>query len=231
MIRKIAQWIFVLCLPVFLLTAGIGIVAGGLSLWPGEWGAERYQIRETLAFKGLYLDTAEIKDVYAGLVRYFWNGEEYIDLTVEQDGRTFQIFTEEETIHFKDVKGLLRLDYGLCFGTLVYIITFICLWLLRFKDKRGLASGMVWGSGLTLFIILALAVLYLFNGFGELWTQFHFVFFTNSFWSAEGYMLLLFPEQFFAEAAVFCVCLMIAVSLILVGVGWRMLRKDEKTAA
>jgi integral membrane protein (TIGR01906 family) len=229
--KTTAKWIFVVCIPVLLLTAGIGIVAGGLSLWPGEWGSERYEIRQTLAYSGLYLEPAELKGVYSGLVRYFWNGEEYIDLTVEQDDRTFKIFTGEETIHFKDVKGLLRLDYGLCFGTLAYIITFICLWLLRFKDKRKLASGMVWGSGLTLFIILALVVLYIFNGFGELWTQFHFLFFTNTFWSAEGYMLLLFPEQFFAEAAVFCVCLMIAVSLILGGVGWRMLRKNEKAAA
>jgi hypothetical protein len=30
---------------------------------------------------------------------------------------------------------------------------------------------------------------------------------------------------------VFCVCLMIAVSLILGGVGWRMLRKNEIIAA
>lgn len=229
--KTTAKWIFVACVPVLLLTAGIGIVAGGLSLWPGEWGSERYEIRQTLAYSGLYLEQPELKGIYTGLVRYFWNGEEYIDLTVKQDGEDITVFTEEETIHFKDVKGLLRLDYGLCFGTLAYVIAFICLWIFRLKGRRSLASGMVWGSGLTLFIILALVILYLFNGFGELWTQFHFVFFTNSFWSAEGYMLLLFPEQFFAEAAVFCVCLMIAVSLILVGVGWRMLRKDEKTAA
>jgi integral membrane protein (TIGR01906 family) len=224
------KWIFVICVPVLLITAGVGIVAGGLPLWPGQWGAERYQVQETLADYGLHLEQPEIKAVYSGLVRYFWNGQEYVDIKVKQDGQILDFFTPEETIHFKDVKGLLRLDYGLCFGTLAYIVVFICVWILRLKDRRGLASGMMWGGGLTLFLILALVVLNLFNGFDELWYRFHLLFFSNTFWSAEGYMLLIFPEQFFADAAVFCVCLMLAGALIMGGMGWWMKKKAEKMA-
>jgi integral membrane protein (TIGR01906 family) len=227
--KTAARWIFVVCVPVLLITAGIGIVAGGLPLWPGQWGADRYQIRGTLADYGLNLEPAQIKGIFSGLVRYFWNGQEYIDLKVEQDGQTIDVFTAEEIIHFKDVKGLLRLNYGLCFGTLAYIVAFICIWLLRLKDRRGLALGMVWGGGLTVFVMLAMVVLNLFNGFDELWYRFHLLFFSNTFWSAEGYMLLLFPEQFFFDAAVFCVCLMIAGALAMGGVGWRMLKQAEES--
>ena len=225
--KTAAKWIFVVCVPVLLITAGIGIVASGLPLWPGQWGAERYGIRDTLTYNRLCLEQPEIKGIYSGLVRYFWNGDEYIVLKVVQDGQTINVFTSEETIHFKDVKGLLRLDYGLCFGTLAYIITFICVWTLRLKDRRGLASAMIWGGGLTVFLMLAMVVLNLFNGFDELWYRFHLLFFSNEFWSAEGYMLLLFTEQFFFDAAVFCVCLMIAGALVFGGVGWRMLKQAE----
>lgn len=218
----VTRWICVICIPVLLLTAGIGIVANGLSFWPGEIGSDRYDITQTLAFSGLYLEPAELKAVYAGLVRYFNSGDEYIDLTVVQDGRTLDLFTPEETIHFKDVKGLLRLDYGLCLGTLAYILAFAGVWFFRLKDRRGLGLGMVWGGGITIASILALVLLDTFYGFGELWYRFHLLFFTNEFWSAEGYMLMLFPEQFFSDAAIFCVIVMVAGALILGGVGWRL---------
>jgi uncharacterized membrane protein len=74
-----------------------------------------------------------------------------------------------------------------------------------------------------------MVILNLFNGFDELWYRFHLLFFTNEFWSAEGNMLLLFPEQFFFHAAVFCVCLMIAGALVMGGVGWWMLKQAEKS--
>lgn len=225
-VRIITRWIFVICIPVFLISAGIGIVANGLSLWPGEWGAERYGIRETLADSGMNLEPAQLKDVYAGLVRYFISTDEYIDIKVTQDGQTINLFTEEETIHFKDVQGLLRLDYGLCLGSLVYLLAFAGIFVFRLKDRRGLASGLLWGGGLMIALLLALVLLNMFYGFEQLWIQFHLLFFSNDFWSASGYMLMLFPEQFFFDAAVFCVCFMVAGALILGSVGWRMLKKS-----
>ena len=224
--KIITRWIFIICIPIFLISGGISIVANGLSLWPGEWGAERYEIRQTLANYGLNLEPAQLKEVYADLVRYFVSTDEYINIKVTQDGQTINLFTEEETIHFKDVQGLLQLDYGLCLGALVYILAFAGIFLFRLKDRRGPALGLIWGAGLMITLLLALVLLDTFYGFGELWIQFHLLFFTNDFWSASGYMLLLFPEQFFSDAAVFCVCFMVTGALLLGGAGWRMLKKS-----
>lgn len=70
-VRIIVQWLFIICLPVLLLTGSIGVVANSLSLWPGEYGSERYDISRTLSYVGLELADAELKQVYAGLVDYF----------------------------------------------------------------------------------------------------------------------------------------------------------------
>ena len=59
-------------------------------------------------------------------------------------------------------------------------------------------------------------------GFDEIFLQFHLLFFSNEFWSAEGYMVLLFTEEFFYDAALFCALGSGGVALILGGAsgGW-----------
>lgn len=223
--RTAAQWLFIICLPVLLLTGSIGVVANGLSLWLVDFGSARYEVSQTLAYAGQELNDAQLEQAYDDLVDYFNSGEEYISLTVVSDGQRVALFTPEEVIHFKDVKGLIWLDYWLCLGTLVYILAYTGINLFWLRDRRRLAWGLVWSGGLTVVIILVLVLLDAILGFGELWYRFHLVFFSNEFWSAEGYMLLLFPERFFADAAVFCALVTVVVSLMLGGVGWWHLKK------
>lgn len=225
--RTAAQWLFIICLPVLLLTGSIGVVANTLGWWLADSGSEGYDVRQSLAYAGLELDDAGLEQVYADLVSYFNSGEEYIRLTVVSGSQRIDLFTPEEVIHFKDVKRLIWLDYWLCLGTLVYILAYTGVNLFCLRDRRRLAWGLVWSGGLTVVIILALVLLDAVFGFGELWYRFHLVFFSNEFWSAEGYMLLLFPERFFADAAVFCALVTVVVALVLGGVGWWRLRKGR----
>lgn len=225
--RTAAQWLFIVCLPILLLTGSIGVVANTLGTWLADSGAERYEVSQSLAYAGLELTDAELEQVYADLVSYFNSGEGYIDITVASDGQWIALFTPEEVIHFKDVKGLIWLDYWIFLGTLIYILAYTGVNLFWLRDRRRLAWGLVWSGGLSVFIILALVLLDAILGFGEMWYRFHLVFFSNIYWSAAGYMLLLFPERFFADAAVFCALVTVVVALILGGVGWWRMRKGR----
>ena len=226
--RTAAQWLFIICLPVLLLTGSIGVVANSLGTWLAEYGSERYGVARTLAYTGLELTDSELAQVYDGLVSYFNYDEEYISLTVVSDGLEFDLFTPEEVIHFKDVKGLIWLDYWLFLGTLSYMLAYTGVSFFWRKDRRRLLQGLAWSGGLTVVLILALVLLDTLFGFGELWYRFHLVFFSNEFWSAEGYMLLLFPEVFFADAAIFCALVTAVGALIMGGVGWWRLKKGSK---
>ena len=210
-----ANWLFILCLPVLLLTASIGWAAN--SLWLYEYGFQKYDVGQTLADSGLELADSELKKIYAGLISYFNSDEEYISLTVVQDSKPTNLFTPEEVIHFWDVKGLIWLDYWLLLGTLIYTLGYTGVTLFRQKgrERRQLTLGVAGGSGITLALILALGLGIRF-GFGELFLQFHRLFFSNEYWSAEGYMLLLFPERFFYDAALFC-ALATAVGAVILG--------------
>ena len=214
-----AKWLFILCLPVLLLTASLGWAAN--SLWLYKYGFQKYNVSQTLADFGLKLTDSELENIYAGLISYYNSPDEYISITVVQDGKQFNLFTPEETIHFRDVKGLIRLDYWVWLGTLVYALAYagICLFWRKRRYWRQLAWGLVSGGSLTLALLLLVFGLGMLLSFDQLLYRFHLVFFTNLYWSAEGYMLLLFPENLLRDMALFCAAIIIGLAIILGGVG------------
>ncbi|MBN2075226.1 MAG: TIGR01906 family membrane protein [Dehalococcoidales bacterium] len=205
----VTRAIFILCIPFLLLTAAIGIAFNSVSLY--EYGFDKYDVISTTG-----LARTELVKSAETLISYFNSGEEYIDLTVEKDGVEFELFTREESIHMKDVKGLVRLDYGVLAGTLSYVLVYVGACLYKKRGGGLIVQNLLIGSGVTLVLILALWLGSLWN-FDTLFHQFHLIAFTNDFWSAEGYMLKLFPGDFWYDATLFCV-LGIAVAAVLLGV-------------
>ena len=219
----IARWLFILCLPFLLFTASLAWAVN--SHWLYNYGFEKYSVVQTPELREF--DLGKIADE---LIGYFNSGEEYVSITVTADGETFELFTTEETIHFKDVKDLIRLDYWVLGGTLVYVLAYaaVCLFWRRRRYWRKLVWAVFGGACLTLAFMLALGIGTLL-GFDELFWQFHLLFFSNEFWSAEGYMLLLFTEEFFYDAALFCALGSGGVALILGGAsgGWLLFTKRK----
>jgi len=215
----VARWLFILCLPILLLSASLGWAVN--SHWLYKYGFHKYNVSQTTGLAELELDK-----VARGLISYFNSDDEDITLTVVKDGEPFELFTPEEVIHFKDVKGLIWLDYWLLLGTLVYILAYAGVSLFWRKDRRQLAWGLVGGSGITLALMLAFGLGIRF-GFGELFYQFHLVFFSNEFWSAEGYMLLLFPQGFWSDAALFCALATALGAVVLGGTAALYLKKSK----
>jgi len=206
-----AKWLFILCLPILLLTASIGWAAN--SLWLYKSGFEKYDVSQTTG-----LAQSELEVVATGLINYFNSGEEYISLIAVKNGKPFELFTQEEVIHFRDVKELIWLDYWVLLGTLIYTLGYAGASLFWRRDKywRRLAWGTVGGSGITLALMLALALGTLLN-FDQLFLQFHLISFTNEFWSAEGYMLLLFPQNFWYDTTILCGGITAGLAVVLGG--------------
>jgi len=212
----IAKWLFILCLPFLLLTASLGWAVN--SHWLYNYGFEKYSVVQTPE-----LAEFDLEAIADELIDYFNSGEDYVSITVTSDGEPFELFTPEETIHFKDVKGLIRLDYWVLGGTLLYVLAYaaVCLFWRWKRYWRQLAWAVFGGACLTLAFMLALGVGTLL-GFDQLFWQFHLLFFSNEFWSAEGYMLLLFTGEFFYDAALFCALGSGGLALIIGGLsgGW-----------
>jgi integral membrane protein (TIGR01906 family) len=211
-----AKWLFILCLPVLLITASLGWVAN--SLWLYRYGAEKYDVSQTTA-----LADETLENIYAELINYFNSDADSIAISVVKDGESFALFNQREIIHLRDIKGLIQLDYGVGLGTLVYLLAYagVCLFWQKRRYWRDLAWGLVGGSSITLGLMLALGLGILF-GFEELFWQFHVISFANQLWlldPTKDYLKMLFPDGFFYDATVLCAIMTAALAIILGGVG------------
>lgn len=215
---KLARWLFTLCLPVLFIT--ISIAGAVNSRWLYSYGFAKYQVSQTTG-----LPPSELKKTATGLISYFNSDEEHISLTIVKDGKSMVLFNQREVAHLKDVKDLIRLDYRVALGTLVYVLAYAGVSLLwrRKRYWRSLARGAVWGSGITLGLMLVLALGTLFN-FDQLFLQFHLFSFSNELWQldpAKDYLIMLFPQGFWYDAALFIAISTAGMSLIIGGVSER----------
>ncbi|MBM3143310.1 MAG: TIGR01906 family membrane protein [Chloroflexi bacterium] len=209
----VARWLFILCVPLLLLSASIGGAANSLALY--HYGFDKYGVSQTTGLPDTELDKAA-----RGLIGYFNSGDEYINLTVTKDGQTFALFNEREVVHLKDVKGLFRLDYWIFLGTLIYSFAFVGFVIWR-KEWRQLAWGLLWGSGLTLGLVLVLGIGAVLN-FDQFFLQFHLLSFTNELWQLDpsrDYLIMLFPGGFWYDATLFIALATAVGAAVLGGVG------------
>ena len=220
--KIIAQWLFILCLPVLLLTAS---VSGAMNCrWLYQYGFNKYDIGRVTG-----LAPAELKKAADGLIHYFNSGEENINVVVTKDGQPFVLFNEREAAHLKDVKWLFRLVYKLLLGTLIYFLLYISLTWARRQDRRRLAKGLLFGGGLTLLLMLVLGIIIATN-FDQFFLEFHLLSFANDFWQlnpATDYLIMLFPQGFWFDATLVCALGTAAGAIILGGLGWWRLKKDR----
>ena len=223
----IARIVFVVCLPVLLLTAVIAVEVNSSLLY--THGFEKYDVRQSLAENGLNLTDDDMAGIARGFIHYFNSSEEYISLTVQQNNETVALFNNEEIIHFKDVRKLFRFDYNVLLGTFCYCLVFslVSIFGRKGKNRNNLAGDTIKGSVLSLGLMLLLGIGALVD-FDSLFYQFHLLVFTNSFWSAEGNMLLLFPDGFWYDAAVYIVIAIALLAVILGGISWAYLHYHRK---
>jgi integral membrane protein (TIGR01906 family) len=218
----IARLVLILGLPFLLVSASLAW--GFNSRWLYNYGFEKYAVSEQTGFSPVELDKAA-----QGLIDYFNSKDEYVDIILIQDGKPVDLFNGEEKIHFQDVKGLIWFDYRILLISFILALACFLINLLGKKGlyRRDLAKSLIWGCGLTLFVIIGLGISSFFD-FDQLFLQLHYWLFTNQYWSAPGYMLLLFPGGFWYDAALFCLAFMAFWAIVLGGGAALYLKRNSR---
>jgi len=225
-LQTATQVLFILCLPVLLLTASLSLAVN--TEWLQHYGFEKYGISEVTG-----LARAELDKAAAGLIDYFNSGDESISLTVVKDGEPFELFNEREAGHLRDVKELIHLGYRVLLGTFVYALAFAGVSLFWWRDRARLGWGLVGGGALTLVLMIAIGLVIVFN-FDQFFLQFHLISFANDLWMLDpttDYLIMMFPRGFWFDAALFCAIVTAVLALILGGTGWWLTRKDRRAEA
>jgi integral membrane protein (TIGR01906 family) len=221
-LQAIGFIIIILSIPVLLLSASLAW--GFNSHWLYNYGYEKYGVSQSTG-----LSVSDLHKTTDALIYYFNSSDEFVHVNVTANGQTFELFTLEEQMHFKDVKQLVRLDYTVFFVSLAVfaILSFLQVVGDFRKNWRGLVKSYVWGSILSIVVIIVIAIASFFD-FDDLFLRFHYLAFTNDFWSANGYMLQLFPGGFWYDAAFICIAFMAGLSVLWGALSFLVLKIDDR---
>lgn len=217
----IAKWTFILSLPVLFLAASVAW--GFNSSWIYEYGFNKYRVSEAAG-----LPPSELGKAARGMIAYFNSRDQFVQITVNKDGKPFELFSIQEQIHLRDVKQLVLFDYRALLTILILDLSYVLASILRRRGqyRRQLATAVIWGSGLTLAVIIVVGSAVVL-GFDWLWEQFHFVAFTNDFWSVPGYMTLIFGAFWF-DAILIAIGFMAGLALLAGGLSMTYLRFTKR---
>ena len=214
-LSAIAIGLFILCIPIFLLTTNLAWAVNSVRLY--EYGFNKYDVREATG-----IEDEELLVAAREMIHYFNWGKEPIQITISApDGE--ELFSEREVAHLRDVKGLIGLCYHLKEATFGYLVAFAIggfIWQRRrfAPFSNLLAKMMVGGSILTIALLIVVGIVALVS-FDWLFLNFHRLFFSGDSWILSGYLPQMFPPGFFYDAALFIVGAIIVEALVIGGMG------------
>jgi len=219
-IQKIIYWLFACCLPVLLVTSTIYWEVNELRLY--EYGFDKYEISQAAG-----IDRLQLRAVAQHLIDYFNLRTDTVQITVVRRLEKFNLFNERELTHLEDVRRLIQLDYWVQRGA--FLLMIICALALFFGSRVGwrtLVKGLSGGSLITVGLMVILA-LWAFFGFEQFFVLFHLVSFPNEYWMldpAKDYLIRLFPQGFFYDAALFGFGAVILEALLVGGIALGILK-------
>ena len=219
-LQKMVYWLFACCLPALLVTSTICWEVNELRLY--EYGFDKYEISRATG-----LDSQQLRAVAQHLIDYFDLRTDSVQIEVNKDGTKLQLFNEREIIHLKDVRNLIQRDYWVQRGVFILAVALALVLFFGFKSGwRMPVRGLFWGGVITLGLMTVLA-LWAFFGFEQFFILFHLVSFSNQYWMldpARDYLIRLFPEGFFYDAAVLGYGIVMFAALLISGISWGALR-------
>ena len=215
--RTAATLLFILCIPIALVTSNIRFMAN-------EPRVYRYAIDEFDAVATTGLTRADLIRAGAEIREYFNNGQQTLLIEVTEDGREASLFNARETVHMQDVKDRFQLANRVQEFSLMYALAYIVVVVLWAREitPRELAVRVAGGCILCLAVLGGIGAVGL-TGFDQAWADFHRLIFNNDFWllnPATDHLIQMFPPDFW-ESIVFLVGTMVVAeaALLLLGAG------------
>lgn len=212
-VRYVVFWLFVCCLPVLFVTTAIRWAVNEVRLY--EYGFEKHRVSQDTGISSLELRRAALD-----LIDYFNFRRDEAQVVISGRDGEIKLFNAKELIHLQDVRSLIQLNTIVQLSVLVVML--VCISVLSFLSRHrwaNLAKGLLAGSVLTL-TVAAVMILWCWLGFRYFFYLFHVMSFSNEYWMldpARDYLIRLFPEGFFYDAALFVFSAVLVVTLLVMG--------------
>ena len=142
-VRLLTRWIFIVSIPILLLSGTIAWAFN--SLWIYKGGFTKYDVGQALGLSSNELDTSASE-----LIAYFNDPhQQYLDINVTyNNGVTAPLYDQADILHMKAVKDLIWVDYGLLIFAAIYSLVYIlanAIWSKR-DGRRDIGLGTAWDN-------------------------------------------------------------------------------------
>ena len=197
--RQIAALLFIVALPVALITTTVRVVLNEPRLY--EYATDHY---DTTATTGI--ERSELLRASGELRDYFNNSDESIFISVQRNGSPISLFNPRETAHLRDVKALFQLTFRVQEVAVLFVLAYVVTVFIWAKEGtfRSLAMQVLTSGLVTLVVVGALGVVAV-SGFEGAFTQFHVIAFDNDFWKlnpSRDHLIQMFPEAFWQDVPI-----------------------------
>ena len=211
--RMLATLIFVVALPVALLSTNIRLLANAPFVY--DYAFDRFDAEDSTGLSRADLDGTAVE-----LRRYFNNGEKTFYHTVTEGGLPGPVFNARETRHMEDVKRLFSYVNLVQEISVVYVLGYVIGFFIWARDGnvRQLAIQSLAGLALGVLLVGGVGVAAAF-GFEPVFDRFHEVLFTNDFWQLNprtDHLIQMFPEGFWRDMTI-VLGAMCAIESLLIG--------------
>jgi integral membrane protein (TIGR01906 family) len=229
-VRQIAALLFIIALPVALVTTNVRIVANEPRVY--QYATDHYHTTATTG-----ISRSELLRASGELRGYFNNGDDTIFIRVERKGQPISLFNDRETAHLQDVKNLFRESFRIEEAAIVFMLAYVVMVFLwaREGSVRSLAREVLASGILGLAVLLVLGG-FAIMGFDAVWTKFHVVAFTNGNWEfdpATDHLIQMFPDDFWRDVTLWIGAATLAELALLSGAAGLCLRltREQSTAS
>jgi integral membrane protein (TIGR01906 family) len=215
-----AALLFVVALPLFLLTTNLRIAFSGA--WLYTYGFDRFNISIS---KFPDITEPELRRVAEEVAAYWSSDAESLDVRVQ--GRP--LYSQREVIHLRDVKGLVQGVFRVQEAAGALLLTYVTVGLVRRRGRFwdvALARRIRAGAVLTLGL-LAVSGIALGAAFPWLFHLFHLISFRNDFWQLgpQDALIQMFPDEFWFMATMLVVAMTVQEAALLTAGAWLALRR------
>jgi integral membrane protein (TIGR01906 family) len=197
LLRTVVIGIFVLALPIALITTTLRVVIS-------EQAVYDYAVRDYGAEQVSGIPESELIRANTAIRNYLADSDTppLAPQVTDSSGETISLFNAKEISHMADVRSLVQLMFTVQMITMAIALTLavvmIMLWPARVLAAATLWAGLLMTSGLAMVGALAM------TGFDGAWTQFHQLAFTNELWKLNPFtdhLIQMYPEAFWMDVS------------------------------
>lgn len=208
-ILPIARIVFVLAVPALIISGVVNIFIGSTSLY--KYGFNKYNISQVT-----HISKDQLDEVAVAMSGYLKGQSNTPQISVNIRGEETPLYNSKELTHLADVRGITDVFRIVLIASIILLLA-VGVVLYITQSAGTLIKSLSYGAILTL-LFTGIVVIWAIIDFDSLFYLFHILSFNNDLWLLDptrDYLIMMFPQGFFRDAALMLIGTIILGALLL----------------